>query len=111
MGENHSFCSQKLSKSKNVIHYSVLPNILRYQSLIRVLIYVTLSQKEPLFQWAHRGGTGGADYYFERVSVSRGESVRRRGVFEQPSDGLRRGYPLCGCRAGHPLCGHPAGYR
>ena len=50
--EKDPFCFQKLSKSKNVIHYLNLPEIFRYQDLSRVLIYVTLPQKESLFQWA-----------------------------------------------------------
>ena len=54
--KGHPFCSQKLFKSKNVIHYSNLPDIFMYQGLVRVLIYVTLPQKERLFQWAHIGG-------------------------------------------------------
>ena len=52
MGKKHLFCSQKLFKSKKVIHYSILHDIIRYQGLIRVLIYVTQSQKESLFQRA-----------------------------------------------------------
>ena len=54
--KNHPFCSQKLFKSKNVIHYSILPDIFYYQGLIEMLIYVTLLQKESLFQWALQRG-------------------------------------------------------
>lgn len=58
MDDNRPFFSQKLFKSKNVIHYSILPDILRYQGLIRVLIYVTSLKKSHFFSGLFKNDEG-----------------------------------------------------